>query len=121
MLMAQVQASTADAAVARTQADAALAAQAAHPGVNSERFKPAPPAKFELKNKDLEIRKWLPVIEEHDEGCPPEDYLRLASSHLSGKPRSFYTRASTMLSRLLVLSWLIHVLPLETLCSWAMV
>jgi hypothetical protein len=38
----------------------------------------------------LEIRKWLPVIEEPYEGCPPEDYLRLASSHLSGKPRSFY-------------------------------
>jgi hypothetical protein len=89
MLMAQVQASTADAAAARTQADAALAAQAAHPA-NSKRFKPAPPPKFGHKDKDLEIRKWLPVIEEQYEGCPPEDYLRLASSHLSGKPRSFY-------------------------------
>jgi hypothetical protein len=73
----------------RTQADAALAAQAAHPA-NSERFKPAPPPKFENKDKDLESRKWLPVIEEHYEGCPSEDYLRLASSHLSGKPRSFH-------------------------------
>jgi hypothetical protein len=88
-LMAQVQASTADATAARTQADATLAAQAAHPA-NSERFKPAPPPKFENKDKDLKIRKWLPVIEEHYEGCPPENYLRLASSHLSGKPRSFY-------------------------------
>jgi hypothetical protein len=89
MMMAQVQANTADATAARTQTDAALAAQAAHP-VNSKRFKPAPPPKFENKDKDLEIRKWLPVIEEHYEGCPPEDYLRLASSHLYGKPRSFY-------------------------------
>jgi hypothetical protein len=50
-LMAQVQASTAKAAAARTQADAALAAHLA----NSERFKPAPPPKFENKDKDLEI------------------------------------------------------------------
>jgi hypothetical protein len=88
-LMAQVQASMADAAAARTQADAALSAQTAHPA-NSERFKPAPPHKFENKDKDLVIRKWLSVIEEHYEGCPPENYLCLASSHLSGKPRSFY-------------------------------
>ena len=88
-LMAQVQASTADAAAARAQADAALAAQVAQPA-HSERFKPAPPPKLENKDKDLEIRKWLPVIEEHYEGCPPEDYLRLASSHLAGKPRSFW-------------------------------
>jgi hypothetical protein len=88
-LMAQVQASMANAAAAKTQADAVLAAQAAHPA-NSERFKPAPPPKLENKDKDLEIRKWLLVIEEHYEGCPSEDYLRLASSHLSGKFRSFY-------------------------------
>jgi hypothetical protein len=119
MLMAQVQASTANAAAARTQANAALAAHAAQPA-NSKRFKPAPSPKFENKDKDLKIRKWLPVIEEHYEGCPPEDYFHLASSHLSGKPRSF-VRASTMLSRLLVLSWPIHVLSVETLCSWAMV
>jgi hypothetical protein len=89
MLMAHVQTSTANAAAARTQADAALAARAAHPA-NSKRFKPAPPPKFENKNKDLEIRKWMPVVEKHYEGCPPEHYLRLASSHLSGKPRSFH-------------------------------
>jgi hypothetical protein len=76
-LMAHVQASAAEATAARTQADAALAAQAAHP-VNSERYKPAPPPKFENKDKDLEIKKWLPIIEEHYEGCRPEDYLRLA-------------------------------------------
>jgi hypothetical protein len=44
-LMGQVQASTADAAAAKTQAGAALAAQAAH-SANSERFKPASPPKF---------------------------------------------------------------------------
>jgi hypothetical protein len=88
-LMAQVQASAAETTAARTQADAALAAQAAHPA-NSERFKPAPPTKFENKDKDLGIRKWVPVIEKHYEGCPPEDYLCLASFYLSGKPRSFY-------------------------------
>jgi hypothetical protein len=87
--MAQVQASAAEATAARIQADAALVAQAAHPA-NSQRFKLAPPPMFENKDKDLEIRKWLPVIEEHYEGCPPEDYLCLASSHMSGKPRSFY-------------------------------
>jgi hypothetical protein len=38
----------------------------------------------------LEIRKWLPVIEEHYKSCPPEDYILLASSHMSGKPRYFY-------------------------------
>jgi hypothetical protein len=89
MLMAHVQASTTDVAAARTQVDAALAAQAAHPA-NFERFKPAPPPKFENKDNDLEIRKWLPVVEKHYEGCPPEDYLRFASSHLSGKSRSSY-------------------------------
>jgi hypothetical protein len=69
--MAHVQASTANAAAARTQADAALGAQAAHPA-NSERFKPAPPPKFENKDKDLEFRKWLSVIHsEHYKGCPP--------------------------------------------------
>ena len=85
-LMARVEASDANAVAARAQADAALAAQAS----GSEKFKPAPPPRFENKEKDMEIRRWVPIVEEHYAGCPDNDYLRLASSHLSGKPRSFW-------------------------------
>ena len=85
-LVARVEASDANAAAARAQADAALAAQAS----GSEKFKPAPPPRFENKEKDMEIRRWIPVVEEHYVGCPDADYLRMASSHLSGKPRSFW-------------------------------
>jgi hypothetical protein len=62
-LMAGVQASAAEATTARTQADAALAAHAAHPA-NSERYKLAPPPKFENKDKNLEIRKVAPCYQE---------------------------------------------------------
>ena len=85
-LLARVEASDATAVAARAQADAALAAQAS----GSDKFKPAPLPRFENKEKDMEIRRWVPIVEEHYAGCPDADYLRLASSHLSGKPRSFW-------------------------------
>lgn len=85
-LMTRVEASDANAAAARAQADAALAAQAS----GSDKFKPAPPPRFENKEKDMEIRRWVPIVEEHYVDCSDADYLRLASSHLSGKPRSFW-------------------------------
>jgi hypothetical protein len=117
MLMAQVQASTTDAAAARTQAGEAFAVQAAHPA-NSLSLHLLPSLRTRIRIWRLES------------GCLPlrsttraahlriifiwQALICLASLGLS-------TRASTILSKLLVLLWLNHVLSLETLCSWAMV
>jgi hypothetical protein len=70
--------------------EAAEAKEAAAAARVSERFKPALPPKFGNKEKDLEIRKWLPVVEEYLVGCPVEDYLNLAGSYLEGRPRSYF-------------------------------
>lgn len=81
-----------DAAAARQQADAAIAAQAAqvnHPPAEPT-MKPKPPPSFENKAKDMSVLKWLPVVESYLQGCPDNDYLKMASSFLSGKPRSFW-------------------------------
>lgn len=81
--------SRAEAAAARAAADAAIAAQANQVN-HSETHKPKPPPSFENKEKDLSIQKWLPVVENHLNGCADKDYLRIASSYLGGKPRSFW-------------------------------
>jgi hypothetical protein len=109
MLMAQMQASTADADAARTQADAALAAQAAH-SVNSERFKPASPPSLRTRIRIWRLGSGCLLLRSTTRAAHLRIIICLASLDLS-------SRASTMLSRLLVPSWLIHVLSLETLCS----
>ena len=48
------------------------------------------PSKFENKESGPDIRQWLPIIEEYLTDTPNAQYLRLASSYLSGKPRSYW-------------------------------
>src|SRR3569623_563034 len=50
----------------------------------------AAPSKFENKETGPDIRQWLPMIEEYLNTTPNADYLRIASSYLNGKPRSFW-------------------------------
>jgi hypothetical protein len=38
----------------------------------------------------LEIRKWLPIVEDYARTCVDGDYLRIVSSFLHGKPRSYF-------------------------------
>jgi len=52
--------------------------------------KASPPPKFENKGKDVSIRQWLPMIEDYLAATPNNQYLRLASSYLGGKPRSYW-------------------------------
>ena len=50
----------------------------------------AAPSKFENKESGPDIRQWLPMIEEYLNATPNAEYLRIASSYLNGKPRSFW-------------------------------
>ena len=52
--------------------------------------KASPPPKFENKEKDMIIRQWLPLMEEYLRDTPADQYLRMASSYLNGKPRSYW-------------------------------
>ena len=52
--------------------------------------KASPPPKFENKEKDLNIRQWLPLLEEYLRDTPADQFLRMASSYLNGKPRSYW-------------------------------
>lgn len=93
LMAQQLAASQAEAVAARAAADAAIAAQAQQAAQvnNSEpAMKPKPPPSFENKEKDLPMAKWLPVVENYLSGCPDKDYLKMASSLLNGKPRSFW-------------------------------
>lgn len=48
------------------------------------------PSKFENKESGPDIRQWLPMIEEYSSDTPNNQYLRIASSYLNGKPRSYW-------------------------------
>jgi hypothetical protein len=87
--MATLQAApnTATAAVNTANANAAAAQALA---ANASAFKPATPPRYENKDKDMEFRKWLPVVEDYARNCPVGDYLRIVSSFLHGKPRSYF-------------------------------
>jgi hypothetical protein len=87
--MATLQAAlnTATAAVNTANANAAAAQAVA---ANASAFKPATPPHYENKDKDMKIRKWLPVVEDYARNCPAGDYLRIVSSFLHGKPRSYF-------------------------------
>ena len=85
------------AAIAAQQAAATAAAAAAAappapavPMAVDAAAKASPPAKFENKEKDLKIREWIPVVEDYLRNAPNAEYLRMASSYLSGKPRSYW-------------------------------
>ena len=78
---------------AAQQAQQALAAaqaaqQAAQVAVAAPRL--SPPPKFENKEKDLKIQQWLPMLDTYMAGTPANQYFRMASSYLGGKPRSYW-------------------------------
>ena len=66
---------------AQATANAAVAVNAA---------RQAPPAKFEHKEKDPDIRQWIPLVEDYLRLTAPADYLSYASSYLAGKPRVYF-------------------------------
>ena len=50
----------------------------------------SPPSKFENKESGPTIRQWLPLVEEYLAATPNNEYIRIASSYLAGKPRSYW-------------------------------
>ena len=89
----QAQQASQQAQQAAQQAQAALAAaqqaqQAAQVAVAAPRL--SPPPKFENKEKDLKIQQWLPMLDVYMAGTPNNQYFRMASSYLGGKPRSYW-------------------------------
>lgn len=89
--MQAVQAQLAQAQQAAIAAQAAANAVAAAPVVNGEGApRAAPPPRFENKEKEMRIREWIPLVQDYLRNTPNEDYLRMASSYLSGKPRSYW-------------------------------
>jgi hypothetical protein len=89
--MATLQASLNAATAAVNAANAnAQAAQAVAAAAIASTFKPATPPRYENKDKDMEIRKWLLVVEDYARTCNDGDYLRIVSSFLHGKPRSYF-------------------------------
>jgi hypothetical protein len=89
--MAALQASLNAATAAVIAANAnAQATQAVAAAATASTFKLATPCYYENKDKDLEIRKWLPIVEDYARTCADGDYLRIVSSFLHGKPRSYF-------------------------------
>jgi hypothetical protein len=89
--MAALQASLNVATAAVNAANAnAQAAQAVAAAATASTFKPATPSRYENKDKDMKIGKWLPVVEDYTRTCNDGNYLRIVSSFLHGKPRSFF-------------------------------
>jgi hypothetical protein len=89
--MAALQASlNAATAVVNTVNANAQVAQAIAAAATASTFKPATPPRYENKDKDLEIRKWLPIVEDYARTCNDGDYLRIVSSFLHGKPRLYF-------------------------------
>jgi hypothetical protein len=68
----------------------AQAAQAVAAAAIASAFKPATPPRFENKDKDLAIRKWLPIVRDYARTCVDGDSLRIVSSFLHGKPSSYF-------------------------------
>jgi hypothetical protein len=79
---------TATAAVNTANANA-TAAQAVAAAAAASAFKPATPPRFENKDKDLDICKWIPIVEDYARTCADGDFLRIVNSFLHGKPRSY--------------------------------
>jgi hypothetical protein len=72
----------------------AQAAQVVSVAATVSTFKPATPPRYENKDKDMEICKWLLVVESCARICNDgdylRDYLRIVSFFLHGKPRSYF-------------------------------
>jgi hypothetical protein len=89
--MAALQASLNAATAVVNAANAyAQAAQAVAAAATTLAFKPNPPSRYENRDKDMEIRKWLSVVEDYARTCADGDYLQTVSSYLHGKPRSYF-------------------------------
>jgi hypothetical protein len=89
--MAALHASLNAAIAAMNAANAnAQAAQAVAAAATASTFKPATPPRYENKDKDMEIRKWLPVVEDYARTCNDGDSLRIFSFFLHGKPRLYF-------------------------------
>jgi hypothetical protein len=86
-LQASLNAATAAVNVVNANAQAIQAVTAA---ATASAFKPNPPPRYENKDKDMEIRKWLLVVEDYARTCAHGDYLRTVSFYLHGKPRSYF-------------------------------
>jgi hypothetical protein len=89
--MAALQASLNAATAAVNAANAnAQAAQDVAAAATASAFKPNPPPRYENKDKDMETRKWLPIVEDYARTCVDGNYLRTVSSYLHDKPRSYF-------------------------------
>lgn len=51
----------------------------------------SPPTKWENKESGPNIRQWLLLIEDYLRDTANAEYIRIASSYLNGKPRSYWT------------------------------
>jgi hypothetical protein len=98
--MAALQASLNVATAAVNAANAnAQAAQAVAAAATASTFKPATPHRNENKDKDMEIRKWLPVVEDYARTCNDGNYLRLSVPFCTASRGRTFSR-SMMLTRL---------------------
>jgi hypothetical protein len=89
--MAALQASLNAAIAAVNAANAnAQAAQAVAAAATASALKPNPPPRYENKDKDMEIRKWLPIVENYARACADGNYLRTVGSYLHGNARSYF-------------------------------
>ena len=59
----------------------------------------SPPSKFESKEGGPDIRQFLDNLEEYLVNTPNAEYIRIASSYLNGKPRSYWTSQWTVYQR----------------------
>jgi len=76
--------------LAQVQAQAQAAAAGAQAAVAGQGAKMSPPPKFENRDKDPNIRQWLPILEEYLADTPDAQYLRFAVSYLGGKPKVYW-------------------------------
>jgi hypothetical protein len=89
--MAALQASLNAATAAVNAANAnAQTAQAVAAAAIASTFKPATLPRSENKDKDMEICKWLPIVEDYARTCNDGNSLRIVSSFMRGKPRSYF-------------------------------
>lgn len=81
-------------AAVQAQAQAAqVAAQAG--GAGGAAPKMSVPEHFENKEKGPNVREWLPTVEEYLAATPANDYIRFASSYLSGKVKTYWNNQYT--------------------------
>ena len=90
-MQGQLQQAQNTAAQAQQQAAAAAAAQAQAVAAAAGQVKASPPSKWENKASNPPILEWFDQIEEYLRNTPNAEYLRLASSYLNGKPRSYWS------------------------------